>query len=72
MNLTDYLEKNGVTQDALALRLGVTQSAVSQWMRSRVPAERVLAVVSATGGAVQPHELRPDIYTVDFHINQPS
>lgn len=65
MNLAKYLETNGVTQDALAVRLGVTQSAISQWMRSRVPAERVLAVVAATGGAVQPHELRPDIYIFD-------
>lgn len=37
---------------------GITSQAVSQW--KRVPADRVLAVETATG--VPRHELRPDLY----------
>ena len=42
----------------LAVELGITHSAVSQWRR--VPAERVLAVERLTG--VSRHDLRPDLY----------
>ena len=45
---------------ALARSINVTPQAISQW--ERVPAERVLAVESATGGAVSCTELRPDLY----------
>lgn len=43
---------------ALARGLGISSSAVSQWMR--VPAERVLEVEKLTG--VSRQELRGDIY----------
>lgn len=43
---------------ALAREIGISQPAVSQW--KVCPAERVLAVESATG--VSRHVLRPDIY----------
>lgn len=43
---------------ALASRLGISREAVSQWRR--VPAERVIAVETATG--VPRRDLRPDIY----------
>lgn len=46
----------GVTN--LARQIGITSQAISQW--DRVPAERVLAVETATG--VSRHDLRPDIY----------
>lgn len=42
----------------LARQIGITSQAISQW--DRVPAERVLAVETATG--VSRHDLRPDIY----------
>lgn len=42
----------------LAIILGVTPGAISQW--KRIPAERVLDVERATG--VSRHTLRPDIY----------
>jgi len=42
----------------LGRHLGITSQAISQWRR--VPAERVLAVVRATG--LPPHRLRPDLY----------
>lgn len=54
------------SQSRLAELVGVTPQAVSKWLRSKsVPAERVLAVETATAGAVSRHALRPDIYPVD-------
>jgi len=43
---------------ALARKIGISQPSVSNW--SRIPAERVLAVESATG--VDRSALRPDLY----------
>lgn len=43
---------------ALAAKLGITKSAVSQW--ERVPAEHVLNVERLTG--VSRHVLRPDVF----------
>ncbi|MDX2224926.1 MAG: pyruvate, phosphate dikinase [Rhodospirillaceae bacterium] len=51
-------EAGGVA--ALARAINVTPQAVSQW--DRVPAERVLAVETATAGKVSRHDLRPDLY----------
>ncbi len=61
MQLREYL-KTHASQTGFASLLGVTQSAVSQWIRGRIPAERVLAIESATSGKVSRHELRPDLY----------
>jgi DNA-binding transcriptional regulator YdaS (Cro superfamily) len=51
-------------QSALARVCGVKQGHVWHWLNKslRVPAEHVLAVESATGGAVSRQELRPDIF----------
>jgi DNA-binding transcriptional regulator YdaS (Cro superfamily) len=49
------------SQHALAEKLKVSDEAVRKWKR-RVPAERVLEIEEATGGAITRHELRPDIY----------
>lgn len=57
------VEAAGGTQ-ALAEAVGVRYQAVQKWVRfKRVPAERVLAIESATG--VSRHDLRPDIYPRD-------
>lgn len=48
----------GVTK--LAEKLGISRPAIYQW--TRVPAERVLAIETATGGQVTRHQLRPDLY----------
>lgn len=58
--LQKAIEKAG-SQRALAQRLGITDSAISQW--ARVPTPRVLDVERITG--VSRHELRPDIYPVE-------
>lgn len=47
-------------QQALADKMGVKYQAVQKWVRTRVPAERVLAIETATG--VSRHDLRPDLY----------
>jgi pyruvate,orthophosphate dikinase len=52
------LEAGGVA--ALARAINVTSQAISQW--ERVPAERAIAVETATGGKITRHQLRPDIY----------
>lgn len=49
------------SQDKLAEKLNVTKQAVTKWRR-KVPAERVLGIEEATGGAVTRHDLRPDLY----------
>lgn len=46
----------------LAARLGVRQSAVSNWLaRGTVPPERCGAIEAATDGAVRAEHLRPDV-----------
>lgn len=60
MKLKNYLEET--TQAELADDLKVTQGAISQWLSSRIPAERVLQIEKATNFAVKRHEMRPDLY----------
>ena len=59
MEIKDIAEKAGGVV-ALSKALGLSRGAVSQWCV--VPSDRVLAVCAATGWAVTPHELRPDLY----------
>lgn len=55
------LEDLRITQAELAKALGVSQPTISEWVaRNRPPAERVLAIESATG--ISRFELRPDLY----------
>lgn len=49
----------------LATKCGVSPMAVSQWKKRGLPAERVRAVVRASGGKVLAHELRPDLYEIE-------
>lgn len=71
MRLQDWLALPGNTQQSLAVKVGVTQGAVSQWKNwldgasenaVRVSAERAIEIEAATSGAVTRHELRPDIF----------
>lgn len=45
---------------AIARETDVTHGAVSQWLRTRVPAERVLVVERVTG--IDRSIIRPDLY----------
>jgi len=48
---------------ALAEKLKIRQSAVSNWIiRGSVPANQCLHIERATNGAVKCHELRPDVF----------
>lgn len=61
--LSRAIEKLG-SQSALARACGIKQGHVWHWLnKSRsVPADYVLTIEEATGGAVTRHELRPDIF----------
>jgi len=56
------------SQRELARLLDVTPQAITKWKNTRVPAERVLEIEAATGGAISRHELRPDIYPRDAAV----
>ena len=51
------------SQHTLAEKCGRAQPTVCDWLhgKSKVPVECVLRIVSATGGLVSPHEIRPDL-----------
>lgn len=51
-------------QNRMAIELEISRQSVSLWVkgRARVSPEHVQAIVKLTGGAIKPHELRPDIY----------
>lgn len=59
-SLKSFLSEHGAIAK-LAREIDVTPSAVSQWLASRVPAERVMAVERATG--IPRAVLRPDLYS---------
>jgi DNA-binding transcriptional regulator YdaS (Cro superfamily) len=66
MTLSEYLAKKKISQLDFAGRCGVTQSAVSQWLRDGVPRDRVVLVVSVTEGEVTAHDVAPDMYPRGF------
>lgn len=77
MDLSEYLETTTQQKLADAIReddgVGVTQGAISQWLRKGVPPERVLQLVRVSNGAMSCHDLRPDIYPayiVDPHADR--
>ena len=51
-------------QSALARALGVKQGHIWHWLNKagKCPAEHVLTIETATGGQVNRHQLRPDLY----------
>lgn len=61
--LRHHRKTAGLSQEAVASRIGVQKSAICKWERGRVPAERVLDVERVTG--ISRHDLRPDLYPRD-------
>jgi DNA-binding transcriptional regulator YdaS (Cro superfamily) len=63
MKLSDYLSSGAETQNGLAKKLGVTQGAISQWIKHirQIPAEQCPKIEYLTNRAVTCEEMRPDI-----------
>lgn len=70
MNLSEYVAQQGMSQQKAADILGVTQSAVSQWLQwiedndrgTKITAERAVLIERATNGDVTRYDLRPDVF----------
>lgn len=61
--LTALCKQNGLTLTKLAERICRSRHTVKKWGREvPIPPEEVPNIVTAFEGAVQPHELRPDIF----------
>lgn len=58
MNLETYLSSTGMTQQIFAEKLGVKQSAISQWISGkRTPKRQMLPkIIEATDGKVTPND----------------
>lgn len=59
MTFSELLSKRGEAT-RIGRGLGISHSAVQQWLHKGVPAERVLDVERLTG--ISRHELRPDVF----------
>lgn len=61
--LEDAIQHVG-SQAALAALIGVTQQAISRWIKlKKVPADYVVEIEKATKGKIKRHWLRPDLYS---------
>jgi len=58
-------------QKRFARALGKSDMVISNWLKRRLPAENVLDVERVSGYSVTRHELRPDLYPLDFHCECP-
>lgn len=64
--LTALCKRNGLTLTELAARLSRSRHTVKKWgVEVEIPADEVRNIVLAFGGAVLPHELRPDVFGPD-------
>lgn len=63
MNLKTYLEKNGMTQVAMAEKIGANQGFFNQWVHGirPIPVRYAVAIEEATGGAVRCEDMLPDV-----------
>ncbi|RQT74782.1 transcriptional regulator [Burkholderia cepacia] len=61
MDLANYLSSRKVTQAAFALRLGVSQGLIYQWLTGRRPIaiDKCVAIERITTGEVSRRDLRP-------------
>ncbi|WP_145517371.1 transcriptional regulator [Yersinia mollaretii] len=50
------------SQTEIANRLGHKPQAIQQWLKNKVPPQKVIPVCEVLSWQVTPHELRPDLY----------
>lgn len=72
MDLSDYLEKHGLSQEDFAgkFKPKVSQGLIHQWLLwlktpkkgTRITAERATEIETITGGEVSRSDLRPDLF----------
>jgi len=67
---SELVEKINKAADQYGWR-SVTQSAISQWLTSRVPVERAIQLEYITDGAITREECRPDVFSQRFLSNPP-
>lgn len=74
MRLQAYLIRPGCSQGRLAQRLGVTQGAISQWLKGTrpIPINRCVEIERITGGLVTRQELRTDWANIWPELAAPS
>ncbi|MFT4095901.1 MAG: helix-turn-helix transcriptional regulator [Rhodoblastus sp.] len=60
VDLKTLLRERGLKLADLAARVGRDKSNVTRWAQTRVPAENVIDVETATG--IPRHMIRPDLY----------
>lgn len=57
MTLNDFLLASNLTEDAFAVRIGVSQPAVHRYRNGRIPTPDVMQrIVEETGGKVTPND----------------
>lgn len=62
MDLSTYLASQKITQASFAVRLGVSQGLIYQWLTGRRPiaVDKCVAIERITGGEVSRKDLRPN------------
>lgn len=64
MDIAQYLDKHGLSQQQFADQIEVSPGLVWQWLngRTRITAERAKDIERRTKGEIKCHELRPDVF----------
>ena len=64
MLISEFIESKKLTQQQFAGMVGVSQGLIWQWIngRQKVTAERAIQIERATDGAINRHDLRPDLF----------
>lgn len=70
MDLQNYLQKHGLSQEAFGEKLGVSQGLVSQWLNGEtgITNERAKQIAAVTDYEVTPHDLLPGIFPAGFRF----
>ena len=63
MAIKAYIKRHGITQQAFADRVGVSQSAVQQWIigRTRPTPKLARVIIRETGGEITAQKLFPEL-----------